>query len=120
MATGLVSGTALPLSHGSCSCSPQTLQASGAAVLVFESYQGLVKRGQPSDGCNVLWSGRFALAAFGHPNDMAYSILRFGKLKSAGQIKASQGHCTRTRETPNAGFLDAKVRKATCPCEERR
>ena len=33
---------------------------------------------------------------------MAYPILRFGKLKSAGQIKASQGHCTRTRETPNA------------------
>ncbi|PSB33246.1 MobV family relaxase [Stenomitos frigidus] len=33
---------------------------------------------------------------------MAYSILRFGKLKTASQITASQSHCTRTRETPNA------------------
>ena len=33
---------------------------------------------------------------------MAYSILRFGKLKTAGQITASQSHCTRTRETKNA------------------
>jgi len=33
---------------------------------------------------------------------MAYCILRFGKLKSAGAIKASQAHCDRSQETPNA------------------
>lgn len=33
---------------------------------------------------------------------MAYGILRFGKLKSAGAIKASQQHCDRSQETPNA------------------
>ncbi len=33
---------------------------------------------------------------------MAYCILRFGKLKSAGAIKASRAHCDRSQATPNA------------------
>jgi len=40
--------------------------------------------------------------ALGHPQGMAYSMLRFGKLKSPTQVKASRDHCTRTRETRNA------------------
>jgi len=45
---------------------------------------------------------RLPTGSLGHPKTMAYSILRFGKLKTASQITASQSHCTRTRATPNA------------------
>ncbi|UBF30756.1 plasmid recombination protein (plasmid) [Kovacikia minuta CCNUW1] len=54
----------------------------------------------------------------GKPKGMAYSILRFGKLKSPAQVKASRDHCMRSQETRNADPTETPCNRQLIGCAE--